>query len=649
MDSTEREAHLSAALKAAPSPPREHPVSVPLFLVAVAVWFFSAYKHDLGLELAGKLFSYVQTPGNWVHAAGGAAGQAALERYMALSFGSVALLVLVGVLLALRARRVSLPRLRRELIPWATWAALLFLIWKIYIVFATELVHFGQYAVVGALAAFALGRGRYPVAAFLATCAMGLGDEIWQHFGIANHLQPIHVTMSHWFDFSDLVLDALGAAGGVLPFLTWQRLTRADGGVGLPDTSAAVTPVLIVFGLIALPLACLDPATLSETFGYYNEFPFWGEYANNKPTHWPGPREGAPLVIASLLILSTLLEPKRRQLSQGAIGVLVALAAWAVHPYSREDGMPVHRRVPYAGAAHAAGAPPKLDGVLDDAVWARAPRLGPFRRGADGGPARWNTYARLAWDEAALYVAFEVEDPDVWARDVPRDTQTLPGDEVLEVFLDDGGDEVTYYEFEVSPANRVYDLFCFVPAAPVDHNPNLDFMALPRWSAPDFESAVQVQGTLDLLGASESRTTRAATDSDRGWTLELKIPWAALVAHGGPTPPVGHRNVPPAAGDRWRIGLFRNERPRGEAGEALEPEAVRQRLQIPAALFWRYTKAGGPLTPEATGANQGKILLSKVQSLEEGLAWSPPFHPSYHRPQWFGRLEFLPAPGAPPK
>ena len=620
---------------------------MPLFLVAIAVWFVSAYKHDLGLEWAWELFGWAQKPGALTDA-GGPSGMAALESIMAGVFGSVALLALIGVVIALRD--VDPRRLRRELIPWATWAALLFLVWKVFIVFATELVHFGQYAIVGGLLAFALGRGRYPVAAFLIATALGVGDEIYQHFGIANLEQPIHVTMSHWFDFSDIVLDALGAAGGVLPFLTWHRLTRADGGAGLPDTSRAITPILIVFGLVTLPLVCLDPATLSEAFGYYREWPYWGEYSNNKPTHWPGPREGAPLVIAALLILATILEPKRRQLSQGAIGVLLALAAFAVHPYSRRGGMPVHRRVPYAGAVHTAGLPPKLDGVLDDAVWERAPRLGPFRRAGDGGPARWNTYARLAWDETALYVAFEVEDPDVWARDVPRDTESLPGDEVVEVFLDDGGDEVTYFEIEVSPANRVYDLFCFVPAAPVDHDPNSDFMALPRWSAPDLESAVSVQGTLDLLSASELRTTRAASDTDTGWIVELKIPWAALRAHGGPLAPLGHRKVPPAAHDRWRIGLFRNERVRGETVETLGLEEARKRLRIPRELLPRYTRPGGPLSPQPGGDPQDpRIALTKVRTLEEGLAWSPPFGESYHRPEWFGRLEFLPNPTQPAK
>lgn len=616
-------------------------VSIPWLVVALVVWYVSARYHQEGVHYAGKLFAWAKQPGSLTEA-GGAEGMAALERYMALAFGSVALALLVGVVAILR--KVDPARIKRELIPWAAWAVLLFMIWKVFIVYATELVHFGQYALVGAMVAFALDRGRLPVAAFLVTVGLGLADEVFQHFVIANLWDPPHVVYSHWFDFSDIVLDALGAAGGILPFLTWQRLSRPDGGAGLPDTSLAVKPVLIVFGLITLPLVFLDPQDLSHLWGYYIDYPYWGEYDNNKPTHWPAPREGAPLVMSVVLILATLLEPKRRQLSQGALGVLLALALFAIHPPSRQEGMPVTRRVPYAGAVHTEGQPPVIDGKLDDPVWERAARLGPFRRHQDGGRARWKTYAKVAWDETALYVAFQAEDPDVWARDVERDKTTLPGDEVVELFLDDGGDGVTYYEVEVSPANRVYDLFCLIPSAPVDHNPWQDFLSMPRWSAPEMETAVQVQGTLDLLPNKENMRDdpSAKIDTDTGYTVEIKLPWSALMAAGGPAPPVGHRTVPPKAGDRWRMNLFRTERPRGETTPLLDKDAVKERFQISDDWWERYYGlAHGPLHP-GKPENGGKIPLWKVRTLEEHLAWSPAFNASFHKPQWFGELEFLP-------
>lgn len=640
-------------------------VSIPWLVVALVVWFVSAVYHQEGVHYAGKLFAWAKEPGT-LTLSGGAEGMAALEKLMALCFGAIALAMLVGVVVVLR--KVDPARIKRELIPWAAWTVLLFMIWKIFIVYATELVHFGQYALVGAMLAYALDRGRLPVVAFLLTVGLGLGDEVFQHFVIANLRDPLHVTMSHWFDFSDIVLDSLGAAGGILPFLTWQRLSRPDGGAGLPDTSLAVKPVLILFGLITLPLVFLDPQDLTHLWGFYIDHPYWGEYDNNKPTHWPGPREGAPLVMAVVLILATLLEPKRRQLSQAGIGVLLALALFAIDPPSRREGSPITRRVPYAGAVHTEGKPPLIDGKLDDEVWKRASRLGPFRRHNDGRRAAWNTYAKVAWDEQGLYVAYEVEDPDVWARDVVRDKSTLPGDEVVEIFLDDGGEGITYYEFEVSPANRVYDLFCLIPSAPVDHNPWMDFLSVSRWSAPELKTAVQVQGTLDLLSNKENGRDDASgvIGGDTGYTVEISIPWSALQVSGGPRAPIGHRNVPPQGGDRWRMNLFRTERPRGETTLALDPKEVQERLQIPDSLWDRYLLGPLSLEPEflpltndemkqtprpaaKKNPNVGKILLRKVRTLEEHLAWSPAFNTSFHKPQWFGELHFLPKKAEAPK
>ena len=48
------------------------------------------------------------------------------------------------------------------------------------------------------------------------------------------------------------------------------------------------------------------------------------------------------------------------------------------------------------------------------------------------------------------------------------DTPTLPGDEVVEIFVDPDGDEVSYYELEFSPLNVQYDLFNFIPEPPAD-------------------------------------------------------------------------------------------------------------------------------------------------------------------------------------
>ncbi|MDQ3266463.1 MAG: carbohydrate-binding family 9-like protein [Myxococcota bacterium] len=175
-----------------------------------------------------------------------------------------------------------------------------------------------------------------------------------------------------------------------------------------------------------------------------------------------------------------------------------------------------------------AAQPPRIDGVLDDAAWAAAPEVvlvGSF----DGRQPSLSTRARLTWDEAHLYVAFDSEDPDVWGtfrqRDDPIYTQ-----EAVEIFLDADGDGRTYNELQVSPHNVLFDAYF------AERRKDLEKGVL--WSSGAV-SAVEVRGSLDDDG-----------DHDQGWTVELKIPYANLAS----VP-----RIPPVKGDRWRFNLYRLE------------------------------------------------------------------------------------------
>jgi hypothetical protein len=63
-----------------------------------------------------------------------------------------------------------------------------------------------------------------------------------------------------------------------------------------------------------------------------------------------------------------------------------------------------------------------------------------------------------------------------------------------------------------------------------------------RWDLPGLRSAVHVDGTLN-----------DDTDRDRGWTVELAVPWAGLelLARGDGRP------LPPRDGDVWRMDFSR--------------------------------------------------------------------------------------------
>jgi hypothetical protein len=178
--------------------------------------------------------------------------------------------------------------------------------------------------------------------------------------------------------------------------------------------------------------------------------------------------------------------------------------------------------------------PPKVDGVLDDPVWRTAAPLGEFSCfGPREGKPPFATEAKMAWDDANLYVAFRCEDPDVWSTLKERDANLWEG-EVCEVYVDPDGDGRHYKEFELNPLNAVIDL-------DIPQGPDIgDVNESRKWNSPEWKTAVHVAGTVD---------NRA--DVDQGWTAEMAIPLADLK----PAP-----HLPPQIGDTWRVQLYRIDR-----------------------------------------------------------------------------------------
>lgn len=170
---------------------------------------------------------------------------------------------------------------------------------------------------------------------------------------------------------------------------------------------------------------------------------------------------------------------------------------------------------------------PAIDGVLDDEAWARCPVV-TLVDAQTGGPVTRKTTARMCWDDEYLYVGFECEDTDIWGTLTNRDDLIFQ-EEVVEVFIAPGGDLVRYLEFNVSPRNVVFDAFIVNPDG---MNPNEETSF--GWNCEGIRTAVAVDGTLD-----------DRTDTDRGWTAEIAIPFAGL------------DRPSPRPGERWRLNLYR--------------------------------------------------------------------------------------------
>ena len=200
------------------------------------------------------------------------------------------------------------------------------------------------------------------------------------------------------------------------------------------------------------------------------------------------------------------------------------------------------RKWPGEYVVHRALGPLQIDGVLAEPSWDRAEKAGPFVRSLDGKRASAATEARLLWDDENLYVAFLAEDANVSGAFF-KDDEKLYTSNVVEIFLNPSRDSSHYDEIEVAPTNALFDAsFSGGPRQGMDLS----------WSSRA-RHAVHVDGTLN-----------DASDVDRGWTVELAIPFAALT--GMPKPR-------PERGDTWKFNLYRlRQGPRqpGE-GQAFSP------------------------------------------------------------------------------
>ena len=172
--------------------------------------------------------------------------------------------------------------------------------------------------------------------------------------------------------------------------------------------------------------------------------------------------------------------------------------------------------------------PPPLVADFDQAAWRQAPphRLSRLWSGAPA-PTELDTTARLLWTASHLWLGFECgfTELDIDAAiDTSVERAALWERDVCEAFIasprEPGSD--SYKEFEVAPTGQWCDLAV--------HRPRVDV----EWGW---------HGGMD---------TAATIDEDAGvWRAVMRLPFAAF---GGA----------PAAGDAWRMNLFRVGRLGGE-------------------------------------------------------------------------------------
>jgi hypothetical protein len=244
---------------------------------------------------------------------------------------------------------------------------------------------------------------------------------------------------------------------------------------------------------------------------------------------------------------------------------------------------PIVPWAPHSYVAYRTDRPLDMDGRLDEPAWRAAAWTEDFAdiEGPSRPMPRFRTRAKLLWDTSDLYIGAELAEPDVWATLTERDA-VIFRDNDFEVFIDPDGDTQSYYELEVNALGTAWDLF--LPKAYRDEG-----HAVNGWDIHGLKVRVKVDGTPNRPG-----------DTDRGWTVELALPWAALRD-------AANTAAPPHAGDQWRLTFSRVEwRTHVERG--------------------RYVKDTDPAT--------GKPFA------EDNWLWTPQGVINVHYPEMWGFVQF---------
>jgi hypothetical protein len=231
--------------------------------------------------------------------------------------------------------------------------------------------------------------------------------------------------------------------------------------------------------------------------------------------------------------------------------------------------------------------PIQIDGKLDDKAWKSAPWTTDFLdiTGPGGPKPRFRTRIKLLWDATYLYIAAELEEPDLKATLTQHDS-TIYRDNDFELFLKppvkiDGEDAPGYFEFEINALNTSWDLYLSKPYS-AGGKPD------SSWNIPGLKTAVHLNGTLNK-----------STDKDHGWTVEIAIPWTAYAtAYASRQPAI----AAPIPGSQWRANFSRVEWPIG-----------------------------------VSSAPQDQV---RGQHKEDNWVWTPQYKVNMHIPEHWGYLNF---------
>jgi hypothetical protein len=176
---------------------------------------------------------------------------------------------------------------------------------------------------------------------------------------------------------------------------------------------------------------------------------------------------------------------------------------------------------------------PLIDGLQDDPAWQNADWTEEFVdiEGSEDDAPSLGTRVKLLWNNDALFILAELEEPAIQASLTERDSVIFHEND-FELFIDPDADNHNYAELEINALGTIWDLLLTRPYRDGGR-------AVNGWDMKGLQAAVSLDGTVN-----------DASDEDEGWSVELAIPWAALAE-------LSDAPVPPRPGDRWHMNFSR--------------------------------------------------------------------------------------------
>ncbi len=270
-----------------------------------------------------------------------------------------------------------------------------------------------------------------------------------------------------------------------------------------------------------------------------------------------------------------------------------------------------------------------IDGKLDEPAWRAAPWTDDFTdiEGDRQPPPRFRTRAKMLWDNDYFYIAAELDEPHVWGTLTVHDS-VIFHDNDFEVFCDPDGDNHNYGEFEINALNTGWDLRL---TKPYKDGGKAD----DGWQT-GLKTAIHVSGTLN-----------DPRDTDRGWSIEIAIPWRNLAALYDPSTPVR----PARRSGSVFEGYDDDATPSSVNGLRAVP-----RVRTVATTTLPRNGAEADIYRGAHNGDQWRVNFSRVEwqhritpdgkyekvpdTREDNWVWSPQWTINMHRPETWGTVQF---------